>query len=230
MTLHDELQAVRQQVATQLPPDVLATMDGATTELANAGLAQRALQPGQCMTDFVLPDATGRRVASMALRARGPLLITFYRGEWCPYCNLALRALQRELPAFASRGVTLVAISPELPDHALTLQATHDLAYAVLSDAGNAVARCFGLVFTLPQTLRPLYQGFGVNLPARNGDASFELPLPGSFLIDSDGSVLASLVETDYRARLEPAVALAWIDRLHDRTTARPHDHTVANP
>lgn len=118
--------------------------------------------------------------------------------------------------------MTLVAISPELPDHTLTLQAKHGLAFPVLSDVGNAVARCFGLVFTLPQTLRPVYEGFGVNLPARNGDASFELPLPGTFLIDGDGNVLESFVDTDYRARLEPAVALAWIDRLHDRTNHQP--------
>ena len=214
MTLHDELLAVKEQVAAQFPADVLAAMDRASAELSNSGLPHKALQPGHRIADFVLPDATGRRVASMALRARGPLLVTFYRGEWCPYCNLALRALQRDLPAFASRGVTLVAISPELPHHSLTLEDKHGLAFSVLFDAGNAVARSFGLVFTLPQALRPVYEGFGVDLPARNGDASFELPLPGTFLIDGDGSVLASFVDTDYRARLEPAVALAWIDRL----------------
>lgn len=225
MTLQSDLFFVKEQVAAQVPAPVLAAMDQATAELTASGQAQKALQPGQRMSDFVLTNATGRRVASMVLRAGGPLLITFYRGEWCPYCNLALRALQRELPAFARRGVTLVAISPELPDHSLTLQHKHGLAFEVLSDAGNAVARSFGLVFTLPEALRPIYEGFGVDLPARNADASFELPVPGTFLVGGDGTVLASFVDVDYRTRLEPAEALAWIDRRSAAfTTPSPQD------
>lgn len=205
---------MRQHFAIQLPLDVQQAMDDATAALVVSGQARRSLQPGQCIVDFVLPDALGRPVASMALRAGGPLLITFYRGEWCPYCNLALRALQRELPAFTARGVTLVAISPELPDHALTLQQKHGLAFPVLSDHGNAVARSFGLVFALPPALRPVYARLGLDLPGRNGDPGHELPMPGSFLVDREGLVRAAAVQADYRHRLEPADALDWIDRL----------------
>lgn len=212
--LHDELASLRRHVATELPPEALAAMEEASARLVASGLARRALQPGQRIADFVLPDALERPVASMALRAGGPLLITFYRGGWCPYCNLALRALQRELPAFASHGVTLVAISPELPDHAFSVQERHELAFPVLSDRGNRVARSFGLVFELPAALRPLYAGFGVDLPRRNGDTSHELPMPGTFLVDRDGVVRASAVQADYRTRLEPAEALAWLERL----------------
>jgi peroxiredoxin len=212
--LAQELASMRQHFATELPIDVRRAMDDATATLVASGQARRTLQPGQCIVDFVLPDALGRPAASMALRAGGPLLITFYRGEWCPYCNLALRALQRELPAFTARGVTLVAISPEQPDHALTLQEKHGLAFPVLSDQGNAVARSFGLVFALPPKLRPVYASLGLDLPDRNGDASHELPMPGSFLVDREGIVLAAAVQADYRTRLEPADALDWIDRL----------------
>lgn len=212
--LAPELASLRQHFATALPVDVRRAMDDATAMLVASGQVRRALQPGQCIVDFVLPDALGRPVASMALRAGGPLLITFYRGEWCPYCNLALRALQREQPAFTARGVTLVAISPEQPDHALTLQQKHGLAFPVLSDKGNTVARSFGLVFALPPALRPVYASLGLDLPGRNGDASHELPMPGSFLVDREGIVRAAAVQADYRTRLEPADALAWIDRL----------------
>lgn len=214
MPLHNELLAVKEQMAARLPADVRAAMDRATAELSTSGLPLKALQPGHSITDFVLPDAAGRRVASMALRARGPLLITFYRGQWCPYCNLALRALQRELPEFTARGVSLLAISPELPDHAMTMQQEHGLAFPVLSDSESTVARSFGLVFALPLELRAVYRQLGIDLPGRTGNSSHELPIPASFLVDRDGVVLASYVEVDYRQRLEPAEALAWIDRL----------------
>lgn len=214
MSLRAELDATKQQVSQQLPADVLAAIERATAELVASHAERHALQPGHRMTDFVAPDETGRAVASRVLRTRGPLLITFYRGEWCPYCNLALRALQRELPAFAARGVSLLAVSPELPDHALAMQQKHGLGFPVLFDAASAVARSFGLVFTLPPELRPIYRRLGIDLPARNGDARHELPVPGSFLVDRNGVVLASFVDVDYRRRLEPADALAWVDRL----------------
>lgn len=213
-TLANELAALRQQLTTMLPPEAIATIDRTTDELVAQKLEAGALQPGQRIVDFVLPDATGRSVASMALRAAAPLLITFYRGEWCPYCNLALNALQRDLPAFAARGVQLVAISPEKPDHALTMQQKHALAFPVLSDAGNAVAASFGLVFDLPAEVRALYRGFGIELPARNGGDRHTLPMPGTFLIGRDGTVLAGAVDSDYRRRTEPADVLGWIDRL----------------
>jgi len=217
-TLAQDLASMRQRVAAELPGDVLGAMNDATAALLRSGQQHRTLQPGQHIVDFVLPDALGRPVASMALRAPGPLLITFYRGGWCPYCNLALRALQRELPGFIARGVTPVAISPEQPDHALALQDKHALAFPVLSDPGNTVARSFGLVFALPAALRPVYRRLGLDLPGRNGDDSHELPMPGSFLVDRDGIVRAAAVQADYRTRLEPADALNWIDKLFPTT------------
>lgn len=140
-SLAHELASMRQQVAMQLPADVRRAMDDATAQLVASGQIRRSLQPGQRIVDFVLPDALAQPVASMALRARGPLLITFYRGEWCPYCNLALRALLHK----------------------------HALAFPVLSDRGNVVARSFGLVFALPPALRPVYAALGHVAPGRAG-------------------------------------------------------------
>lgn len=213
MSLEQDLRALTENVRTQAPADVLATIDAAVDTLATGGLAARTLRAGQRMPDFTLPDATGRQVSSAMLRERGPLLVIFYRGEWCPYCNLALRAFQAGHADFAALGVELVAISPEQPDHALTMQQKHALEFPVLSDAGLAVARNFGLVYTLDERLRPIYENFGVDLPARNGTASFELPVPANYLVDRDGTVLEAHVDVDYRRRLEPATALEWIAR-----------------
>ena len=211
MSLAAELQAVTESVRKQVPADFFSTMAKASTKLAASGLVSSALQQGGRMPDFELPDATGKIVKSTDLRKRGLLLVSFYRGGWCPYCNLELKALQERYNEISAAGVTLVAISPEIPDFSLSTQQKNNLQFPVLSDQGNKVARQFGLVFTLDASLLPIYQAFGVDIKAHNGDASFELPIPATYLVAKDGSVLEAFVNTDYRTRLEPEIALAWI-------------------
>ncbi len=213
MSLEQELRALTERGRAQAPAQVQATLQAAQQALAASGILDRVLRPGQVLPAFELADATGRRVSSEALLAQGPLLLNFYRGEWCPFCNLALRALQGHLPHFQRHGVQLVAVSPERPDHSLSLAEKHGLAFPVLSDPGLALARQCGIVFALDERLRPLYQAWGVDLPERNGSDSFELPLPAVFLVGRDGTVLESFAEIDYRLRLEPDTALGWIDR-----------------
>jgi peroxiredoxin len=213
MTLSAQLRAVTESVRQQAPAEVFSAMEKASTKLATSGLVNQALQRGDRMPDFELPDATGKTVKSADLRKSGLLLVSFYRGEWCPYCNLELRALQEKHAAIATTGAKLVAISPQTPDYSLTTQQKHDLKFPVLSDLGNKVARRFGLVFELDESLRPIYQAFGIDLKAHNGDESFELPVPATYLIGRDGGVLESFVNTDYRSRLEPETAIAWIER-----------------
>lgn len=218
MNLETELRTLAENVKTKAPPDVLATMQAANDKLAASGLAAGALKRGEKIPDFELPDATGKIVRSADLRAKGHLLISFYRGHWCPYCNLELKALQERLNDITSKGATLVAISPQTPDHSLTTQQKAELKFPVLSDEGNRVARKFGLVFTLDESLKPIYQKFGVDLMAHNGDASFELPMPATYLIGGDGTVLEAYVNTDYRERLSPEMAIEWLSR----NSARP--------
>ena len=213
MSLTAELQAVTENVRKQAPAEFFTTMEKVSTKLAASGIANKALQRGGRMPDFELPDATGKMVKSTDLRKRGLLLVSFYRGGWCPYCNLELKALQERYSEISAASVTLVAISPQIPDFSLNTQQKHDLKFPVLSDQGNKVARQFGLVFTLDASLLPIYQAFGVDLKAHNGDASFELPIPATYLVARDGSVLEAFVNTDYRSRLEPEVALAWIEK-----------------
>lgn len=211
MNLQAELDAAT-QMATERIPSQMPIFEASTLNLKNSGLAGLAMQPGQTMTDFELPDATGKMVKSAALRARGPLLIVFYRGVWCPFCNLTLRSFQEQHAEIVRRGATLVAISPQTPDHSLTMQEKHVLKFPVLSDRGNKVARQFGIVFSLDPAFRAAQQSLGVDVSAFNGDDSFELPISATYLIGKDGTVLNSFVEADYKIRLAPEMAIAWLD------------------
>ena len=203
-TLMQQLVDRRQASRSRLSADTLAVMDAATDELARAGVANTSLGPGTPAPEFVLPDATGAAVSLSSVLANGPAVLSFYRGGWCPYCSLELRALQRVLPEITAAGATLVAISPETPDHSLSTAEVLELSFPVLSDVGNRVAESFGLVFTLPAALREVYRGFGIDLPAVNGDATFRLPIPATFVISTDGIVRWRFADPDYTRRAEP--------------------------
>lgn len=214
MDLAVELAAITESMRTAVAPEELQAMAEADARLRLSGLAGRALAPGDRAPAFTLPDAGGKPVESAVLLAQGPLVVTFYRGGWCPYCNLALRALQGRLPDIHARGAALVAISPQLPDGSLSTQETQQLQYPVLSDVGNVVAHAFGIVFVLEESLRPMYSRYGADLPAANGTETFELPLPATYLVRPDGIIAAAFVETDYTQRASPERVLGWIDAL----------------
>lgn len=173
-----------------------------------------AIQVGATLPEFTLTDALGKDVSNKTLLANGPILITFYRGEWCPFCNLHLAALQKHLTEFEAKGVTLVAITPELPTETLSTTEKQGLKFAVLSDTGNKYARKLGIVWKMPETLRPTFKTLGNDLVKSNGDDSFELPIPASLLVDGKGVVRKTFVDPDYTKRLEPETALQWIDTL----------------
>lgn len=214
MSLKEQLEAVTAGFMEQAPAEVLGAFGAAAEKLAATGLAAQALKPGAKIPTFELPDATGKTVRSSELLARGPLVITFYRGNWCPYCNLELRALQARLADIQAAGATLIAISPEQPDQSLTTQEKNELKFTLLSDRGNGVAKQFGLSFELDATLRPIYAGFGVDLPARNGEAGYSLPLPATYVVAQDGTILNAFVDTDYTKRLEPDTVISWLSQL----------------
>jgi peroxiredoxin len=175
-----------------------------------ATLSERGPKVGSVAPHFVLPDATGRQVALGALLGQGPVVLSFYRGGWCPYCNLELRAYQRALPEMQALGATLVAISPQTPDSSLSTAEKNELAFSVLSDRGNVVARAYDLVHTIEERLRPLT----ADLREFNGDESWELPIPGTFVLDRDGVVVLAYTEGNHHRRLEPAAILDALRRL----------------
>ena len=207
-SLQDSIAAFTANMAKHAPAEVIATLGAELEKLADTGIAARALKAGTNAPDFTLPDAHGEKVSLASVLAKGPAVVTFYRGGWCPFCDLQLRAYQGALPQLRDLGAELLAISPQTPDYALTDVEKKQLTFPVLTDAGNRVARAYGLVFTLSDVLQQLQTGFGNPIPKFNGDQSWELPMPGTFVLDQGGVVLLAHVDPNYTRRLEPAAIL----------------------
>jgi peroxiredoxin len=200
-----------------IPAEKLTLMDRATNELIASGVAAFAEQAGDRVEDFILMDAHGKPVRLKTLLAKGPVVISFYRGGWCPYCNIELRGLQRALPEINRYGATLVAISPQLPDNSLSTEEKNKLTFPVLSDVGNIVASRFGIVFRLPDELLETYKAFNHELLVVNGeDGATELPIPATFVLDKSGTVQLAFVEEDYTKRLDPDTILDTLRSLQD--------------
>jgi peroxiredoxin len=192
----------------------LELMARATTELIESGQAQRAKKAGEAAPEFTLKDPEGNPVSSRELLARGPLVISFYRGVWCPYCNLELQALQAELSGITARGASLVAISPQTAANSRKSQRDNNLEFPILSDVKSQVANAFGIRFALPDYLVEVYKTFGNNLPVINDDPAWVLPMPARYVIGTDGINAYSEVNPDYTQRPDPSELLPVLDRL----------------
>ena len=216
MSLKDELAKLRAASAEKFPRETLAVMQGATKDLIASGIAEQSAGEGSAAPDFSLPNAHGEPVASEALWGDGPAVVSFYRGGWCPYCNIELKALQDRLPEIEELGAKLVAITPETPDNALSTQEKNEIGFDVLSDDGNRVASAFGLTFRLPDAVNDIYKGFGIDLEASNGEASQTLPVPATFVIGKGGKVLKAFVDADYTSRAEPDEIIAALKEADD--------------
>ncbi len=214
ISLQTQLTDYKAGFIARVDPTRVATMETATEQLRASGIESTALKPGQAAPDMVLPNALGRRMQLSSLWQTGPLIVLFYRGGWCPYCNLELRAWQQQLDAVAGANARVVAISPQTPDNSLSTQQKNELAFEVLSDSSLEAARVFGVAFDLPESLVQLYSGVGNDLPVLNGNGRWSLPVPATFVIDSSGVIQLSHVDVDYRNRAEPADVLAHITRV----------------
>ena len=192
--------------AGSMPKGFVDALNRSLTELVQAGLDTQSIQVGEAFPEFELPDHNGNSVRSSELLKDGPLVVTFYRGGWCPYCNLALKALQSRLPEMKELGANLVAISPQLPDGSLSTAEQNKLEFSVLSDVGLDVTRQAGVIWEIPDYAMAWHQKFfGMNLEANNGSGnSDELPVPATFVIGRDGRVLWRFVEAKYWERANP--------------------------
>jgi peroxiredoxin len=213
-SLAEQLAEFKAGFKQRVAPARVAMMETATADLRATGIEGRALAVGQLAPALTLPDAMGRPQALADLWQQGPLVIVFYRGGWCPYCNLELRAWQQSLDGLRERGATLVAISPQTPDNSLSTAEKNALSFPVLSDSALQAATAFGVGFTLPPKLVELYASVGNDLPTLNGNGQWVLPVPATFVVGRDGRVAYAHVEADYRERAEPADVLSIIASL----------------
>lgn len=182
--------------------------------LVDSGIAEKALRVGDVAPAFTLPNAVGKLVSSETLLQGGPLVVSFYRGAWCSYCNRELHALQEVLPRMHELGAQLVAISPNLPDNSLTTIEKEALTFEVLTDLHNDVARQFHLVFRLSEEVEALYTERGTDLAVYNGDGSWELPIPATYVIAPSGEIVFAFVNADYAERVDPQEIIAVLERL----------------
>lgn len=217
MALATELAVTLHKFKTEVPPSSRDPILKARDDLIASFDRSQVIKPGETLPSFTLPDATGRELSSSTLLATSPLLITFYRGSWCWYCNVALAALQKHVEEYKARGVQFVAISPELPDVSLSNSEKLDLQFPVLADVGLKYARKLGIVFKGDEAVRGPYAAAGIDLNARNGDDSFELPVPITLLVDKNSTVHNVFLDPDFTKRLEPSEALEWIDALNQQ-------------
>ena len=178
--------------------------------------AAKALKAGDCFPALSLSDQLGR-VDLATLAASTPLIVTFYRGGWCPYCNLELRAYQKALPEIERLGARLIAVTPETPDNALTTSEKNDLAFTVLSDESGRLADALGIRFELSDAVKAYFVKAGHDLPARNGDDRWSLPMPATYVVEKGGGIALAFVDPDYRTRLDPAEAIAVLSRQRAR-------------
>jgi peroxiredoxin len=219
MALQDRLDAFKADFTSGKLPfkpskERLQTMQRATDELIASGQAQRAKKAGDTAPEFTLLDPDGRPVSSRELLASGPLVISFYRGVWCPYCNLELQALQEALAGITARGASLVAISPQTAPNSRKSQRDNKLGFPILSDVKSQVANAFGIRFALPPDLIEVYAGFGNNLPRINDDPAWVLPMPARYVVGTDGIIAYAEVNPDYTHRPDPSELLPVLDRL----------------
>lgn len=213
-TLAETLAARKAQSSAKRDQKTLDIMDSATQSVADSGIIANVPGLGDQPINFSLPNVDGTTITLDDALKDGPVVLVFYRGGWCPYCNLALRAYQAILPEIKAKGASLITVSPETPDNSLTTAEKNDLEFAVLSDVDNVVARQYGLVFSLPADLIEVYHGFGIDLETSNGSDRWELPVPGTFVIDTDKTIRYAFADADYTKRAEPSDILAALDAI----------------
>ncbi len=210
-TLKDELDERRMLMRRFVPAATQAINDRATEEFRRSGLAAKALQVGDHAPEFTLPDVNGKPVSSADLLAKGPLIVTFIRGRWCPFCCATVEIWQSKLDEVKEASATLIAVSPMSSQQGDFMRDQHKLLFPILSDKGNQVAAQFGVAYAVPEYQQALFKTVFINLPHIHGEDSWTLPLPATFVIGRDGVIRYSWADEDYTLRAEPSDVLKTI-------------------
>uniref|UniRef100_B0T999 thioredoxin-dependent peroxiredoxin n=1 Tax=Caulobacter sp. (strain K31) TaxID=366602 RepID=B0T999_CAUSK len=215
MALQDKLDALKLDFETNIaPPPVVEGLHRAVAELIASGAPDRALKAGDVAPAFTLPDENGKPVSSKDLLARGPLVVSFYRGVWCPYCNLELAALEAARAEIEARGATLVSISMQTPVNSRKAARNNNVGFSILSDQGGEVTNQYGVRWHAPDYLQEIHKAVGADLTQFNGDDSWNLAMPARYVIGTDGVIVFAEVNADYTQRPDPSELFPVLDRL----------------
>ena len=217
-SLRDIYAERKELISRYVPPETQAVHTRVIAELKAARFAERVLRAGSAAPAFELKDHNGKTVSSADLLNKGRLVICFFRGRWCPFCVGQLEAMNLIASQIEQAGASLVAISPQTVQQSFFMADQHKLRFPLLSDAGNQAARHFGLVYRVPDDQQAIYRRAFVNLPFANGDSSWELPIPATFIVDRDGTTLYASADEDYTQRSEPKEIL---QQLSSRPSAQ---------
>tara|TARA_R110002073_G_scaffold331253_2_gene515918 strand:+ start:1625 stop:2263 length:639 start_codon:yes stop_codon:yes gene_type:complete len=210
MSLTEQLKELAEGSIKRHPGEAQAIMKKAIDELIATDIIENALKTGDRIPEINLPNTTGKLININSILSSGKkVVVAFYRGGWCPYCNLELRALQQVLPEIEAKGAKLIAISPETPNNSLTTTEKNMLEFDVLSDKDNELVKAMNLVFKLPDSLQELYKKFGINLDTNQGNLNQELPIAATYIIDTNGVISYHFLEEDYKLRADPKEILS---------------------
>ena len=205
--LEKQLAERRESTKDRVSPETLDKMLTATKDLKNSGIEKTAFNVGDKIEDSVLLDASEKEVTLKEVLNGKPAIINFYRGTWCPYCNLELNAYNELI----EKGINLIAISPERPESATNLEG---LKFTVLSDIDNKLAKKLNLAFDITETIETVYKGFGIDLEKSQGNSDRTLPIPATYIVDASGTIVFADIDADYTRRAEPAVVVGEYKKL----------------
>jgi peroxiredoxin len=215
MTLQSKLDALKIEFETKMaPPPVVEALHRAVAELIASGAPGRALKAGDVAPVFLLPDPDGKLVSSTELLLKGPLVLTFYRGVWCPYCNFDLQAMEEARQEIEGLGATLVAVSQQTAANSRKSQRDNKLGFPILGDKGGDVAAAFGVRWDVPEYLQSIHKAVGADITVFNGEDSWTLPMPARYVIGQDGIIQYAEVNADYTQRPEPSEVFPTLERL----------------
>lgn len=211
--LSEQLDNYKKAFTEKADPATIKAYEDGVLEIAQSGVLQKAKNVGDTAPDFTLPDATGKNVSLATLLQKGPVVLIWYRGEWCPYCNLQLHDIQKHLKDFKAENAEVVAISPEKPDNGWRLQDRENIEFHVLSDVNSKTAEAYGVVYTLPPDVAErIQQKFDIH--ERNADNSNRLPLAATYVIGQDGIITYAYLDSDYRKRAETTDIITHLKSL----------------
>jgi peroxiredoxin len=214
MSLADRLEQAKREWRSRLTPELADALEALVKHLETSQITAASLKADDPMPDFELPNSDGRVISSRELLKRGPLVVSYFRGDWCPYCVLELRALEEALPRIEELGATLVAITPDTGAALASTKHINRFSYQVLGDADNGVALRLGLVFRLPEAIQKPLLEMGIDLPKRHGNDAWFLPIPATYVVDRGGIIRHAELDPDYTRRMEPQAIIGLLEAI----------------